>query len=156
MDHRYAPPQVRVHDMGPSGEVLGQPGSSASISARARIHVWLASAMVLGYAAYALYWIAMRRTGWVWLIVVAAFALAGWLLLSRSRWAQHLMWLSASIYVGAWLYSVMLAIADTWNTDSLLVDVLMLVPGFVLVVCPSAYCVYVARTYTGRNSNLIT
>jgi hypothetical protein len=112
--------------------------------------------MILGYAAYALYWIVTRRTGWVWLIVVAAFALAGGLLLSRSRWARHLMWLSASIYVGAWLYSVMLAIADTWNTDSLLVDVLMLVPGFVLVVCPSAYYVYVARTYTGRNRNSIT
>lgn len=156
MDHRYAPPQARVHDTGPTEEVLGQPGNSASIPARARIHVGLASAMILGYAAYALYWIITRGTGWVWLIVVAAFALSGGLLLSRSQWARHLMWLSASIYVGAWLYSVMLAIADTWNTDSLLVDVLMLVPGFVLVVCPSAYCVYVARTYTGRNRNSIT
>ena len=155
MDHRYAPPQARVHDTGLTEEVFGQPGISASISIRARIHVWLASAMILGYAAYALYWIVTQRTGWIWLIVVAAFALAGGLLLSRSRWAQHLMWLSASIYVGAWLYSVMLAIAGTWNTDSLLVDVLMLVPGFVLVVCPSAYCVYVARTYTRRNRNSI-
>jgi len=156
MDHRYAPPRARVHDTGSAADVLGQPGNSASISTRARLHVWLASAMALGYAAYALYWIVTRHTGWVWLIFVTAFALAGWLLLSRSRWAQHLMWLSASLYVGAWLYSVMLAIANTWNTDSLLVDVLMLVPGFVLVVCPSAYCVYVARTYTGRSRNSTT
>jgi len=151
MDHRYAPPRARVHDTGPTEEVLGQPGNLASISTRARIHVWLASAMILGYAAYALYWIVTRGTGWVWLILAAVFALAGGLLLCRSRWASHLMWLSASIYVGAWLYSVVLAMADTWNTDSLLVDVLMFVPGIVLVICPSAYCVYVARAYAGRN-----
>jgi hypothetical protein len=151
MNHRYAPPQARVHDIGSTQELLGQPGNSAGISTRARIHVWLASAMILGYAAYALYWIVTRGTGWVWLIVVAVFALAGGLLLRRSRRARHLMWLSASIYVAAWLYSVILAMANTWNSDSLLVDVLMLVPGIVLVVCPSAYCVYVAHAYTGRN-----
>jgi hypothetical protein len=39
MDHRYAPPHARVHDT-----AVGQAGDSGSISARARIHVWLASA----------------------------------------------------------------------------------------------------------------
>jgi hypothetical protein len=146
MDHRYAPPHARVHDT-----AVGQAGDSGSISARARIHVWLASAMLLGYAAYSLYWIVTRHTGWVWLLLDAVFFLGGGLLLRRSRWARHLIWLSASLYVGAWLYSVMLTIPSTWSTEPLLVDILRLVPGIVLVVCPSAYSVYVAHAYTGIN-----
>jgi hypothetical protein len=150
MDHRYAPPRARMHDTGPE-KAVGQPGNSASISTRARIHVWLASTIILGYAVYSLYWIVTRRTGWVWLVLDAVFFLAGGLLLRRSRWAPHLMWISALLYVGVWLYSVVLAMARTWNTEPLLVDILMLVPGVVLVVGPSAYGVYVAHAYTGSN-----
>jgi hypothetical protein len=152
MDHRYAPPHARVRDTGPKEEAIGQTGNSASISTRARIHVWLASAMILGYAAYTAYWIVTRNTEWVWLVLDAVFFLAGGLLLRRSRWARHLIWLSAPLYVGAWLYSVMLAMASTWSTEPLLVDILMLVPGIVLVVCPSAYGVYVAHAYTGSGA----
>lgn len=104
--------------------------------------------MILGYAAYMAYWIVSRRTGWVWLVLDAVFFLAGGLLLCRSRWARHLMWLSASLYAGAWLHSTLLAMVSTWNAEPLLVDILMLVPGIALVICPSVYGVYVAHAYT--------
>ncbi len=117
MDRRYAPPRARVQDTGSTEEAGGQPGNSASFSTRAANSCWVGfgnDTWLCGLCG-----VLDRNAwhGWVWLILVAVFFLSGGLLLRRSRWARHLMWLSASLYVGVWLYTVVLAMAGTWNTE---------------------------------------
>ena len=147
MDKRYAPPRAPVGDVLPSA---ARPGESPTISIRGRIHLALASAMLLAYAAYVLNWVVTWK-GWGWLIAVVILITAGGLLLLRHPWARYPVVGSAALYVGLWLYVTGGAVADTIQTKSLLFDVLMFVPGIALVVAPSVYCVYVSRTYVRRS-----
>lgn len=105
--------------------------------------------MILAYAAYLLRWAVVWRA-WAWLIAVAILAATAGLVLRRSSWARYPVYGVVAIYVALWLFPTAAAVINMWRAQSWLVDVLMFVPGLVLVVAPAVYSVHVARIYIRR------
>lgn len=133
----YSPPSAPVADL-----------ATPVVTRRwARVHIIVASVILLIYARYFMNYAISTRI-WGWLLPASAFVATAGFLLFRKRLVRLMVYVQALGYVGVWLFYAVPAFASSAHQSrSLLVDLLTLVPGIGLVVLPTLYCVYVARTY---------
>jgi hypothetical protein len=113
------------------------------------IHLTVVAILVLTYAAF---YASQVRFGIATCIVCGFALIVAASLLLRKAWANIFVYIAVAVNLGYWIY-----VGTTWVVrahlllDPFLLNMERLIPGLLLVVLPSVYCVFVAHRYLRRS-----
>lgn len=115
------------------------------------IVIWLISAMLVAYGAYNIWAIYLTGDYWFSLWVVACFAGAVGLVLSKS-WSQYFVYAVSFFTVGGWLYVTISIAIQGWPYPSVVKTVISLVPGIFLTLVCVLSSIYIFKNFRNERN----
>jgi len=106
------------------------------------ISIWFVAITLLAYGSYNIWLIVVSSNNWFSIWVIACFAAASGLILSKS-WSQYLVYILSIATAGGWLYVVIYMAIDDWPYSGAKDTFIALLPGILLVSVCIVFCALV-------------
>lgn len=110
------------------------------------IIIWLISVMLAAYGSYNILAIYLTGDYWFLLWIVACFAGAIGLVLSKS-WSQYFIYAVSFFTVSGWLYVTISIAVQGWPYQGILKTVISLVPGILLSMACVFSSIYIFKWF---------